>query len=729
MNDFKRLGLRSALAVAVAAFALSGCDSGSSSGGGGGGKTLAMWGGQGGDGASSSGGDGDYFELEKYTGPGDVALRRSGSVNTSFKKLSFAPEFGANPAVFTEDTTVATYADCAAAGVAAPATGVAYLVNTNTILWLSDGDATGCETAEEATGIDVQRRATVTFALNNDGGTIAYIDTSYDIRNDGVITTADISGTERGNLYLFPNSYIGSGTVLTNGTEDGQDGGDIYIYADYAFISSGLMDASGADSDAGDGGDAGYINNYSYYYFQNTGNWDASGGDAPAGTGGDGDDIYMYAYDGPVYNSGDLDVSGGDGEVGGDADYFNFYAYQGNFYNSGTLRAEGGDATAGDGGDGGYVDAYAWAGSIRNSGDVLASGGDTTDAASSGGDGDYIYVETSEECGLEGDAATPAGDILWTGNIETNGGDAVATGDGSGGDAGYVYAYADSNDNECTEAGGVPTEIAFVGYATLEGKGGDGTSGGDGADIYLYNWDTEADGFDDITAVAGNVVNEANLDLRGGNAVAGGASANAYGGDGGELEYETDDEATAILFPERSQVHHRGDVDNSAGNSREATGSEENDGSIYVFGYNGVTWSGNITSNGSTDIAADDNATDSYGGYPGDFEIYAETGGVVFNGNIEHNGGDGEYAGGSPNAMYIYGATVVVKGNISSVGGNADATLAGSAGGTGGWIELYATDPVSSSFSGVADYAGGTGTTAGDEGGFMKLITCYGEGC
>lgn len=722
MNQFAKLGFRSALAIAIASVALVGCDDDNSSSGGGG-KTLAMWGGQGGNGATSYGGDGDYFELEKYTGSGDVALKTSGSVSTSFKSLSFTPEFGDNPAVFEDDVTVTSYADCTAAGAAAPAAGVAYLVVGDSVMYLSDGDATGCEAAEIATGMDIKRGATVTLGLNS--GTWADIDFDADVRNDGVLTTVDASPTERGGIGLYPNSYIGRGDVLTNGTLDGQDGNDIYIYVDYAFISSGDMNSSGADSATGDGGDAGYIDNYAYYYFQNTGNWDASGGDAPGGTGGAGDDIYLYAYDGPVYNSGDLDVSGGDGEVGGDADYIDIYAYNGNFFNSGDIRAEGGDATAGSAGAGGYLSAYTYGGDIRNSGDFLASGGDTTDAAGSGGDGgDYIYAIAYDACNFE--AHTPAGDVLWTGDIELNGGNAVATGTGSGGDAGYVYAESTTNDCENIATG---STVAFVGYSRLEGKGGDGTYGGDGADIYLYNWNNDVDGYGgDVEGVSGNVVNQADLDLRGGHAVANGASATANGGEGGEVDFETDFYANNSLFPELSMVKNSGDIDNSAGNSRDYNSSSPN-AWVYVFGYNGVEWTGDLTSNASDDIAADDNLTDSIGGYAQNIEIYAETGGVKFNGDITQTGGDGEYTGGYTDGIYIYGATVKVSGNLTSTGGNADATLAGSTGGNGGWIELWATDPSNSSYSGVANYAAGNGTTDGAEGGFLKLISCTGDAC
>lgn len=69
--DMQKLGRRSALAVAIASIALTGCDSGDDSS-----NVIRVSGGKGalnGDGAR--GGQGGYFSLENYSGPGDITVR------------------------------------------------------------------------------------------------------------------------------------------------------------------------------------------------------------------------------------------------------------------------------------------------------------------------------------------------------------------------------------------------------------------------------------------------------------------------------------------------------------------------------------------------------------------------------------------------------------------------------------------------------------------------------
>lgn len=710
--------MHTALAVAIASSVLVGCGSDSTSSGGGG-RTIALNGGIGGNGAGNTGGSGNYFELYKEAGAGDVKVLRSGSANASFEKLSFTPDFGAVSAVVSANTTLsAPLADCAATP---PATGTLYQVVNDSRLFKSNGATVACEAAEVVTGLDVKSGATLTLALNWNGATWAYLNLDADIRNNGTITVADVNATQRGSIGLEPTNYTGSGKIETHGTLVNQNGGDLYVYADYGLINSGDMNASGGAATAGNGGNAGYIYLGGYYYTQNTGDLTARGGNttAAAGVGGSGDYIELYSGWGPVYNSGKLDGRGGEGATGGDAADIYFYAYLGNLFNSGDMLVNGANSTVGDGGDGGYVRFESNAGEIRNSGDLHGQGGDTTATAGSGGSGDQLYVYSDYD-GLE--EYSPAGDIHWSGEIDLSGGDAVATGTGNGGSAGYVYAEIHGSDVN------LASELAFVGYGAVHTYGGDGNQGGHADGFYLYNFDSYVYGDIDAPAPGGSLISEADVVAHGGNARAGGADANGNGGRGGDIEIETDTYYTAQLVPDSQKVSQSGDINVSGGNGRNQTGYNNYGGEVTLWGYNGVTASGNITMNGGDDLGAT-TGTVGYGGYSDDLEIVSELGNTKVSGNVAINGGDGNYRGGWSNGAYIAGNTVHVSGKLDANGGNARVAEAGSEGGDGGYLELKAIHPEDSSASSTATYAGGTGATAGDEGAIVRLIACSGADC
>ncbi|MGH8492498.1 MAG: hypothetical protein ACRERR_05260 [Moraxellaceae bacterium] len=730
MISNQKPGVRSALVVAIAAAALSGCGSdGASSGGSGSvnsvdatstsGTVITVNGGIGGKGIESSGGSAGGFELYKEAGSGDVKVLSAGTASAGFTALSFTPSFGANGVVVAANTAVTKYADCTAAGDSV--SGTLYVVNDSGNLYKSNGGA-GCDSVEIVTGLKVNSGVTLTLPLNSNSSTQSYMDLNGDVQNLGTITTTDASATQRGNIQLYGSSYTGSGKILTKGTAAGQNAGDVYLYFDYAFVNSGEINASGANSSSGDGGQAGYIDVYGDYYVQNTGALNAKGGDSTFvdGIGGSADYVELYSYYGAVNNSGAVDGRGGKGATGGNGGGFYAYAqYLGGVNNKGKLSLFGADSSDGDGGRAGEVEIGAAAG-VRNSGALLAYGGKTTDAAGSGGYGGDLEVNTyAYDYGTEEN--TPAGSVAWSGRLALHGGDAVATGTGSGGSSGGISVEVEDDGYDAT----AKSEISFLGYTRVDTFGGAGTFGGNGNRYELYNYDSNLEGEYTTSVTGGNVVSQVAVKANGGNARADGAGTNGYGGYGGSIDLETDYNESAQLTPTSAKVTHSGAVDLSGGQNRNGTNSYYGrSGYVYVWGINGVTWSGAVTANGGNDVGT---GASSYGGYANSHDWESEYGTTKVTGNITANGGNGDYVGGNSYGVYIYGSKLAYAGTIKVNGGNANAQLGGSSGGSGGGIWLQAVNPNASTVSGSAQYNGGTGVSPGNQGSFFKLITCAGN--
>lgn len=728
MIDNQKPGIRSALVLAIAAAALSGCGSdGASSGGSGSvssvdatstsGTVISVNGGKGGKGVSSYGGEAGYVEAQSYGG--DVKVLNEGAASTGFTVHSITPYFGTNPVTVSANTTVALYADCTVASAAAA--GSLYLVTGDATLRKSDATA-GCAAAETVTGLKVNSGITLKLPLNS--GSYAYFRVSNDLQNQGIITPLDVSASQRGDLDIESSggNYLGSGKLLTNGTQPGQSGGDIYVYGSYSLLNSGAMDASGAASSTGNGGNAGYIYLEGYYYTQNTGALTAAGGASTfaSGVGGSADYVELYADQGAVMNSGALTATGGKGATAGDGGGIYVYAEDGALYNKGALKSFGGDATVGNAGDGGDIYFEAYSGEIRNSGAALANGGKATGAAGNGGDAGYIDVYSYDNYSdAAGNEYVPAGNITWSGRIASHGGDALATGTGSGGDGYEFYSY--------TSSSYLPfSNITLLGYSRVDAFGGTGASGGSANDFDLYSYY----GYDSNSGdylPGGNVTNQAAFKGNGGDALAVSDATNGYGGSGGYLDFETDD-YYSYGTTTKALVKHTGSVLVSGGQNKDGgSTSYGRAGYVYVYGLNGISWSGAVTANGGKDVGT---GTSSYGGYANNSqEWYAPKGKAAISGNLTLNGGAGAYRGGDGGEPYIYATSVAQSGTISVNGGNATATLAGSVGGHGGWVEFRAVNPASSSAAATASIKGGTGMTAGEEGGYWRFGPCTGAWC
>lgn len=713
----------------VALASLAGCGGSHESGGGG--HVINLSGGVGGNGAVSIGGTGGYFRIKKIDGGGDVKTLNGGAANAVFTAASITPTLGANPAIVASSATPDLYLAGACASVTTVTTpsGKLFMVGGGDFhLYISDGTST-CSMAEAATSLQVKTGATLTLPINN--GNWASLQFANDIDNQGVITALDTgTPTLRGSVGLQASSYLGTGTIDTSGSATVPDAGSAYVWMNYSVINSGALNASGGDVTTGNGGNAGAIFLSGGRYIQNTAALTAHGGATTdvAGTGGSGSFIELDATAGALRNSGLVDGRGGAGATGGSGAAVKLYGYLGGVWNSGNIQAYGANSTVGNGGNGGDIRFIGEAGDIRNSGDVLAYGGDTTDSTANGGRAFELYVYGTDNCLYAGwcPESVPMGDVTWSGAIDLHGGNAVAAGTGVGGNAGHLYADIES-------AGATAaSNVVFAGYAALDTHGGDGGAGGDAGSYELYNYDSylNATSSGKVPVEAGNIVSQLKVDAHGGNAVVGGLATSATGGMGGFVDIDTDYYSTAVLLPHEETVTHTGDINKVGGQNRNAANDIAGKSQyLWVWGYNGVTWNGNVTADAGSDIGAK-GTTAGYGGRVDWQEWWSELGTVSFTGTLSANGGDGAYRGGSHSGIDSYAAKILWTGNITARGGNADPTTTpGSIGGDGSWVEFKATDPVDSKVSGTIDVTRGVGATAGAGGTVAGTLACIGPSC
>lgn len=231
------------------------------------GSTIKAMGGLGGN-DGGIGGDGDYFNISTY-GPGDIELLRSGSASTAGYTTSPIV-----PTTYLGDAPLEVMTDLTIDVVAVePAAGTYYMIDDDFRIYLSDGDTIlGNIDSDETvvTGISVASGATLTLGLNSSGNTGARIDLLNDIHNKGTVTTTDASATARGNLSLYPASFVNQGSIALAGTLDGQSGGYFDLWSDYSTYNHGAIDTSGADSTTGTAGEAGTVDLGASINVQNT---------------------------------------------------------------------------------------------------------------------------------------------------------------------------------------------------------------------------------------------------------------------------------------------------------------------------------------------------------------------------------------------------------------------------------------------------------------------------
>lgn len=758
MENFRKLFTKSTtLVIALFAVALvaTGCGSSSSSSGGGGGgigvsgNVINAAGGDGG-GTGGNGGDGACGSSSCYdidlAGSSDndaymTYVTTSGNIKSNFTATAIPSttivggqvaavvsgstgsglkaNLGEEALVIEADTTLAVLG-------AEPTTGVAYLVASDNTVYISNGDGSLGGTLNdgdaEATGIYVKNGVTLTLELNYTS--YAQITVLNDIENHGTIASDEQTATQMGGLEFYLNTYYGgsNSAINTAGTKDAQSGGDVYIYPDYSYYDAGDVDTSGADStltNAADGGDY-YVG--TYFHIETTGDIDVSGGNSTLGGGGDSGWFEFYVDEGHMWNSADINSNAGNGTTYGGYSECGYYYHDGDyaseFKNQGDILCNGGDGGTGDGGDGYWFAVNSlYGGGIYSSGDIEITGGDTASATADAGDVQYgidLYIYDGNSSWDEDDVK--GGPIQIGGNIIMTGGNtpASAAGTGDGGAGGgifiefdadaYIDNWADFYTFDISKVS--KSHILFAGYTDVIATGGDGQYPGDGGSYYIENEEASAD----FTSYreSGPVVQQADVDLSGGN---NNGTNVGVGGSGGDVDFETgyDYQAETIY----ATVINTGDIVSRGGASYNDT-SRADGGDVDIVAISGVTNSGDIDVSGGTDTVNDD-GTDGYGGDAGDVYLQAEAGAIVNSGDVTGNGGDGEYSGGDGSYVELYALETSNTGDVDVDGGDSEVALSGSAGGDAGCVAIYSYLATSSSVNkGTLSGTSGAGETDGD---------------
>jgi len=242
--------------------------------------------------------------------------------------------------------------------------------------------------------------------------------------------------------YILLANYNTLNMSGGNGTSSGGDGGEMDISTEdadqsngYAEVGSIIVEADlvavGGTSTAGDGGDGGYMD------FE-------SEGEAYEGTSG-------------TKISGNVDVSGGNGESSG-GDSGGIWLFGHDFLTvTGDLTANGGDAngTAATAGQGAYdsIELYATM-QLTNSGTITANGGNGTGTDTTGYSSYELYMWT-------GDQVTNSGDISMKGG--------ASTGTADNTDGGYMDIWSQRNAAQNT---GTLSVVAGTGGSGAEGSNG-----------------------------------------------------------------------------------------------------------------------------------------------------------------------------------------------------------------------------------------------------------------
>jgi hypothetical protein len=628
---------------------------------------------QGGEGFVADGGDGGNFDFQTYTG-GNMEIRRTGVVDTSFTVPTVTPEMGPNPLTVTADVTLTPDGSWHVLGDDGinPATGLHVLPGV-TLTLRGNVDTDGVPATMERARLDVDDAILIDGTLTGHADDVA--------TGDGLSPDGLQLELHAGNLLLGP-----TGTVRLRGDDAGPgggDGGNFKVYTDRTILSQGQVVTRGGDGDVGgDGGDV-YWHTYSYGALYVTGDVDASGGTGLNGVGGGGGWYETHTEYGPQCHSAHVLTRGGNGTLGGGdggSIYFDVCDV-GLLLNAGDLDSSGGDATLnGHGGDADYIEVYYYTGPVRLSGTYVARGGAGAGSGDGGSGGDfevYGYEDYIE------DTYVAYGFVLGAG-LDLRGGNGQA-----GGPGGSVDLYVDFDESH-DPAQPALQSCVLCGYDRIVTSGGSGAlAGGRGGSFdlameYGYNYDVE---------YIGSILNEADLDASGGSGAAG------TGGPGGSVDMSTYDDAT---FYFDRLLRNTGAIDTRGGNGGTAGGDG---GYVYLYEYVLVDQLATIRTSGGS-------GTSGPGGNAGALDVVSDQT-VNVSGVLRADGGDSTGAGGGNGGeILVYGQHVTCVGDMSSRGG---AATGPGTGGDGNGIEIGSTAGPSL-LTGTYDVSGGLGTKDGAPG-------------
>jgi len=687
-----------------------------------------MSGGDGGanDGAGGYGGyAGPYNDEDSSDLPENILISPIGSVKINYTPHSPAGNTGSNPLNVTSNLTVPTLSE----PFTEPETGTAYLVEYNEYMYISDGDGVFDNETSRVTGIKIHSGCTLTLDSNIfEEDTFTYFELAKDFINFGTVTTSELTVDVRGGLEMYANTFINHGTLAIQGTEPGQNGGNLYIYTQYGVFNFGPINTFGSDNADNDGGQGGDVEMRSTYTVaQNMGIIDAHGGQATgdSGDGGDGGYFELYTENtGTVFNSGKIYTYGGTGIAnGGNGNSIFVGSEYGDTFNTAALNSYGGDGGTGTGGDGNEIWFYTVGKNLKNIGNMNCYGGSTTSLDGGGGSGGIIYFDIYNYSDMYKPSNKPKieipvddigqkGSLQIAGNMKCYGGNVstALTATGFGGDGGGFEFYLEGHN----------TTIELLGYGSITGNGGDGNIAGDGGEVIL--------------AAINKTINNVPITLKGGNGINDGSDTMARGGYGGIVNigffdifgYETKPKFSPML----GFIENSGNIDLSGGtniNTIDEEGRAGSGGQLLFFSSSTIDNTGNIICNGGHDIGTAGGVT-GFGGHGGGVMMLGSSDVTKNHGEIHCNGGNGAYNGG--NAAYsdgndlfdesdYYGITIVNYDAVDNPapiianGRNANVNTAGSHGGSGGGVRLITTLHPNAVVAGPIIANGGTGETPG----------------
>jgi len=541
------------------------------------------------------------------------------------------------------------------------------------------------------------------FVLNN-----GMLDASGGDNGTGSLSTAGRGGNvELGAAYTENNGDVdvSGGSGVTESAEDtdqqGGDGGEVGILAEFVSNNTAAIDASGGDGDdGGEGGSVG-IANFEVGETKNAGNVNVNGGAGHEGDGGDGGEFVLLANGGSAINGADISASGGDALMpnydGGEGGSLFFQSSHGENNEapgdvsvSGNLNAAGGHAVAG-------------------TADEISNG--------SGGDGGEILVHLD----LDGPAFDGA-EYFFSGYFPF----------GSSNDLMKMALLAP--EAALNQSANFSNQKAVLyGYESISMNGGDGDSGGSAWGSYTPYKAVSliaSHTFDKDTGrvVAGSVLNQVPISAAGGNSTANTTEVpGVYGsaGYGGHVLMST----SMVVDAEPANVSATNSADlNLQGG--DAPGFVDPDGLVELGGWGGpgggfeLAGYSRADNSGAVDASSGD-AGDSGGyGWNSYVDIYSVSGQASNRADLLLSGGNGGETGGSAGSVDIYGKTSSNAAAITADGGNATGTEApnldpGSPeqGGDGGWVEIVGQGLTAATNTGALSVAGGTGADEdGDQG-------------
>lgn len=696
--------------------------------------SISAIGGSSTEGNGANGGSVDIFKTNSAT---DLKILKESSIDTSYELAEQTPAFGINPIIIETTQTI----QLVESTDDLPGAGELYMVNGEYRLYKSDGTGTPGHEDHEVTGLTVNEGASLFLPANYDEDTEVRLMFNNDIVNNGVIASAnDVSGY-RDDINLTAAAYYGTGDILTNGEIANyyrQSGGDVSIFA-HTIINSGLINTSGAnksdENTTGNGnGAAGSINLSARVFVENTGELRANGGNSDSDASTDGGDITMNSL--AVYNTGDINANSGSGTsdsaTSNSADV-ELTALK-ELINTGNISVQGADANdSGNAGRGGNIQLYleeaytvAYNQSLINTGNLTVDGGsitgESTGAAGNGGD-IYIGADAPDE---EFNAERS---IQISGNLSANGGSAIETMAGNGGEIEFdLFDVPMSKEDSY-----------LVGYQEINVSGGNGMNAGEAGDIDIIVEDyRDASRRNyNVPTLSGSIHFDTDLIANGGNTIAGTEDyedETGQGNDAGNV-FIAATNYSADLQENDITVTAKGTVSANGGQSFDNS-SQENavGGNVTYVATHKLTVSESISVNGGVDTHTAGNGvtTNHAGSHAGNVGFTSQFGDLYVDTEINGLGGSADLLGGNGSTITaIAKGDVDLRGTFNISGGNAitnDADAFETEGGNAGYV-MVMSEALNSNLEATVNAETGSGDRMGNSKVIYVDADCLSKNC